>query len=144
MKASDLFKELGMGDEEMKEARNWVNYKHFSETIPDILSLNEYIDTVYKLAVTIDAKPHQWFSERYMTERYLQSDVSIGSDYITNLEKRIEMILGKPSTQPDLKTQLHIHKFLELILTVVRKSKLALPKETLLFLNQIYKGNINT
>ena len=74
MKASDLFKELGMGDEEMSSAREWVNYKHFSETVPDILSLSEYVDTVYKKAVTIDAKPHQWFSERYMTERYLLSD----------------------------------------------------------------------
>ena len=68
MKASDLFKELGMGDEEMNEARNWVNYKHFSETVPDILSLNEYVDTVYKKAVEMDAKPHQWFSERYMAD----------------------------------------------------------------------------
>ena len=66
MKASDLFKELGMGDEEMNEARNWVNYKHFAETVPDILSLKEYVDTVYKKAVDMDAKPHQWFSERYM------------------------------------------------------------------------------
>ena len=44
MKASDLFKELGMGDEEMNEARNWVNYKHFSKTIPDILSLSSLFD----------------------------------------------------------------------------------------------------
>ena len=44
MKASDLFKELGMGDEEMNEARSWVNYKHFSETVPDILSLSEYVE----------------------------------------------------------------------------------------------------
>ena len=49
-----------MGDEEMNEARNWVNYKHFSETVPDILSLNEYVDTLAK-AVEMDAKPHQWF-----------------------------------------------------------------------------------
>ena len=32
-----------MGDEEMDEARSWVNYKHFSETVPDILSLSEYV-----------------------------------------------------------------------------------------------------
>ncbi len=135
MKASDLFRELGMGDDEMSEARNWVNYKHFSETVPDVLTLSEYVDTVYKHAVTVDAKPHQWFAEKYMTERYLQSDVGIDSDYITNLEKRICKILQNGKIY-----ELHIEKFLELCLGVVRKSLLALPKEVLMFLNQIYKG----
>jgi|TARA_B100000768_G_C11248097_1_gene362763 hypothetical protein len=135
MNAEELFKELGLGDKDMTSAREWVNYKHFSETIPDILSLSEYINTVYKHAVTLDAKPHQWFSERYMTERYLESDIGIDSDYITNLENRITKILDKHNVM-----ELHIQKFLELILTVVRKSKLALSKETLLFLNLIYKG----
>ena len=135
MKASDLFKELGMGDEEMNEARNWVNYKHFSETVPDVLTLSEYVDTIYKRAVTVDAKPHQWFSEKYMTERYLQSNIGIDSDYITNLEKRICKILQNGKIY-----ELHIEKFLELCLGVVRDSLLALPKEVLMFLNQIYKG----
>ena len=135
MKASDLFRELGMGDDEMSEARNWVNYKHFSETIPAVLTLSEYVDTVYKHAVTVDAKPHQWFSEKYMTERYLHSDVGIDSDYVTNLENRICKILQNGKIY-----ELHIEKFLELCLGVVRKSLLALPKEVLMFLNQIYKG----
>ena len=135
MKASDLFRELGMGDDEMSEARNWVSYKHFSETVPDVLTLSEYVDTIYKRAVTVDAKPHQWFSEKYMTERYLQSNIGIDSDYITNLEKRICKILQNGKIY-----ELHIEKFLELCLGVVRKSLLALPKEVLMFLNQIYKG----
>jgi len=137
MKADELFKELGLGDKEMGEARSWVNYKHFSETIPDILTLSEYIDTVYKHAVTMDAKPHQWFSERYMTERYLQSDVEIGTDYIAKLEERI-------STLMERMLDTHLLKFLNLCLSVVQKSKLALPKETLIFLNDIYKGKFDT
>lgn len=135
MKASDLFKELGLGDSDMESAREWVNYKHFSETVPDVLTLNEYVDTVYKQAVTMDAKPHTWFSERYMAERYLQSDVGIDSDYVTNLENRIYKILQNGKTY-----ELHIEKFLELCLGVVRKSLLALPKEALMYLNEIYKG----
>ena len=95
MNVSELFKELGLGDSDMESAREWVNYRHFSETVPDVLSLSEYVSTVYKKAVTIDAKPHQWFSERYMADKYLRSDVGIGSDYITNLENRIVNILDK-------------------------------------------------
>jgi hypothetical protein len=132
MKASDLFKELGMGDEEMNEARNWVNYKHFSETVPDILSLNEYVSTVYKKAVEMDAKPHQWFSERYMTERYISSNVSINSDYIHKLQDRVLDLLD--SEHPP-----HIHKFLKLCIEIVQKDKKALSKDCLIFMNQIHK-----
>jgi len=135
MNVSELFKELGLGDSDMESASEWVNYRHFSETVPDVLSLSEYVSTVYKKAVTIDAKPHQWFSERYMADKYLRSDVGIGSDYITNLENRIVKILDKHNS-----IELHIQKFLELCLTDVQKWKLALSKEALLFLNEIYKG----
>ena len=120
MKAENLFKELGLGDDDMESAREWVNYKHFSKTVPDVLTLSEYLDTVYKKAVTLDAKPHQWFSERYMTERYLE---------------RVDTIFESGRT-----LELHIQKFLELILNTVQKSKLALTKETLIVLNKIYKG----
>jgi len=133
MKASDLFKELGMGDEEMNEAREWVNYKHFSETVPDILSLNEYVDTVYKKAVEIDAKPHQWFSERYMTERYISSNVNIEVDYIDKLQNKV-LALIESELPP------HIHKFLKLCIEIVRKDKKALSKDCLMFMNQIHKG----
>ena len=135
MKAENLFKELGLGDDDMESAREWVNYKHFSKTVPDVLTLSEYLDTVYKKAVTLDAKPHQWFSERYMTERYLESDVTIDSKYITNLIERVDTIF-----ESGRELELHIQKFLELILNTVEKNKWALTKETLIVLNQIYKG----
>tara|TARA_Y100000389_G_scaffold199643_1_gene238433 strand:+ start:2039 stop:2452 length:414 start_codon:yes stop_codon:yes gene_type:complete len=135
MNVSELFKELGLGDSDMESAREWVNYKHFSETVPDVLSLSEYVNTVYKQAVQMDAKPHQWFSERYMTDKYLQSDVVINSDYVTNLEERIDKIF-----ESGKEFELHIQKFLELCLNTTQKYKLALSKETLVFLNEIYKG----
>jgi len=135
MKADKLFKELGLGDDDMESAREWVNYKHFSKTVPDVLTLSEYLDTVYKKAVTMDAKPHQWFSERYMTERYLESDVQVKLEYVTKLEERIDTIF-----ESGKELELHIQKFLELILNTVAKNKWALTKETLIVLNQIYKG----
>ena len=39
-----------------------------ASSVPDVLKLDEYVNTVYKHAVDKDAKPHQWFSERYMKE----------------------------------------------------------------------------
>ena len=83
----------------------------------------------------MDAKPHQWFSERYMIERYLESDIIIDSKYIVNLEERIDTIF-----ESGREHGLHIQKFLELILNTVAKNKWALTKETLIVLNQIYKG----
>ena len=71
MNPKDFFKELGLGDDDLQQAREWVSYKKFASSVPDVLKLDEYVNTVYKHAVDKDAKPHQWFSERYMKEKYL-------------------------------------------------------------------------
>ena len=42
--------------------------------------------------VDTDARPHTWFSERYMTERYLVSNVKIEQDYIHKLQDRVLQI----------------------------------------------------
>lgn len=136
MKASDLFRELGLGDDELNEAREWVNYRHFAETVPDILQLNEYVDTIYKQVVEKDAKPHKWFSERYMVERYLTSDVVVGDEYLDNLNTRVDKIKERTNHLP------HIDEFLTLISDTVRTTHKALPKECLMFLNELYKGNL--
>jgi len=136
MKASDLFKELGLGDDELNEAREWVNYKHFAETVPDILQLSEYVDTIYKQVVEKDAKPHKWFSERYMVERYLTSNVVVDGEYLNNLITRVGKIKERTSHLP------HIDNFLTLISDTVSTNRKALPKECLLFLNELYKGNL--
>jgi len=136
MNASDLFRELGLGDDELNEAREWVNYKHFSDTVPDILTLTEYLETIYKHIVDKDAKPHKWFSERYMSERYLSSNVEVGDEYISKLNERVLKIVERTNHLPP-----HIDEFLKFIINSVHTSKRALPKECLMFLNSLYKGN---
>lgn len=135
MNASDLFRELGLGDNELNEAREWVNYKHFAETVPDVLTLTEYINTIYKRVIDSDAKPHKWFSERYMVEKYLSSNVDVGGEYLSSLKERVSKI--KDST-PHLYP--HISEFLNLIIETVTSNRKALPKHCLIFLNELYRG----
>ena len=71
MNTSDFFNELGLGDPDMDKAREWVSYRKFANSVPDILTLDEYIDTIYKKVITDNAKPHMWFSQRYMVAKYL-------------------------------------------------------------------------
>ena len=80
MNPKDFFKELGLGDEDLQQAREWVSYKKFASSVPDVLQLEEYVNTVYKHAVDKDAKPHQWFSERYMKEKWLTEDIFISDE----------------------------------------------------------------
>ena len=135
MNASDLFRELGWGDDELNEAREWVNYKHFAETVPDVLTLNEYISTIYKRTIDTDAKPHTWFSERYMQDKYLSSNVVVDEEYISKLKERVSKIKGSTNHLPP-----HISAFLTLIVETVTVKKTALPKQCLIFLNDLYRG----
>jgi len=133
MNPKDFFKQLGLGDDEMNEAREWVNYKHFSETIPDILSLNEYTESVWKRAVDLDAKPHQWFSERYMREKYLVTDIPATDEYIEKMNQRLDDVLERTEESPNV-------KFIGVCRTIVNEDKFCLSKECLVTLNKIYKG----
>ena len=133
MNPKDFFRELGLGDDELNEARKWVNYKHFENSVPDILSLSEYVDTIYKRAFDKDAKPHQWFSERYLVQRYLYTDIIVTDKYWKGLQERIDKILDKEIEE-------HHQQFLYFLLDYVELEKKCLSKECLVFLNEIYKG----
>ena len=135
MNPKDFFKELGLGDDDLQQAREWVSYKKFASSVPDVLKLDEYVSTVYKHAVEKDAKPHQWFSERYMKEKYLLENIYITDDYIHKIQDRIEQICSKTNPSP------HIVKFLSLCIDTVQKENKALSKDCLIFMNKIYKGN---
>jgi len=140
METSEFFKQLGLGDPDMEEAREWVSYTKFEEAVPDILTLSEFVDTVLKKTVTDNAKPHLWFSERYMVSRYLQSNEPASDDYIEQFNSRIVVLKDKLTSADD--TYNHIHKFLDVLVEQIHTKRMIFPKEVLEYLNQLYKGKV--
>lgn len=140
METSEFFKQLGLGDPDMEEAREWVSYTKFEEAVPDILTLSEFVDTVLKKTVTDNAKPHLWFSERYMVSRYLQSNEPASDDYIEQFNSRIVVLKDKLTSSDD--TYNHIHKFLDVLVEQIHTKRMIFPKEVLEYLNQLYKGKM--
>jgi hypothetical protein len=140
METSEFFKQLGLGDPDMEEAREWVSYTKFENAVPDILTLSEFVDSVLKKTVTDDAKPHLWFSERYMISRYLNSTNPASDDYIEQFESRITVLKSKISS--DDITYKYIHKFLDILIQEIHTKRMVFSKEVLEYLNELYKGNI--
>ena len=139
METSEFFKQLGLGDPEMEKAREWVSYTKFEEAVPDILTLSEFVDTVLKKTVTDNAKPHLWFSERYMVSRYLQSNEPASDDYIEQFDSRIVVLKNKLSSGDNYN---HIHKFLDVLVEQIHTKRMIFPKEVLEYLNQLYTGKM--
>lgn len=136
MNTSDFFKELGLGDPEMEKAREWVSYNQFKNSVPDILSLEEYIDMIYKKVQNDNARPHLWFSERYMISKYLSTDILGDDSYVDNVLERIKKL---SSSIPKESNFQHIHSFLDTLTNHISTKRTILPKEVLIYLNKLYK-----
>ena len=136
MDTSDFFKELGLGDPDMEKAREWVSYNQFKNSVPDILTLEEYIDMIYKKVQSADARPHLWFSERYMISKYLTTNESAEDSYVDNVLERIKKLI---SSIPKESNFSHIHSFLDTLTTHISTKRTILPKEVLVYLNKLYK-----
>jgi len=133
---SDLFKQLGLGDPDMAKAREWVSYNQFKNSVPDILSLEEYIDMIYKRVQNNNAKPHLWFSERYMISTYLVTDDIADDSYIDNVLHRIEKLNNRIPNESNFE---HIHSFLNTLKEHISTKRTILPKQVLVYLNKLYK-----
>jgi hypothetical protein len=136
LNTSDFFKELGLGDPEMEKAREWVSYNQFKNSVPDILSLEEYIDMIYKKVQNDNARPHLWFSERYMISKYLSTDILGDDSYVDNVLERIKKL---SSSIPKESNFQHIHSFLDTLTNHISTKRTILPKEVLIYLNKLYK-----
>ena len=136
MESNELFRELGLGDPEMEEARKWVSYKKFEEAVPDILTLSEFVNTVMKKAVNDNAKPHLWFSQRYMISKYMASGTPATDEYTSEMMKRINILVKHiPNETP----YQHIHTFLNTLTEHLISTRHIMPKEVLEYLNELYK-----
>lgn len=136
MESKDLFKQLGLGDPDLEEARKWVSYKKFEEAVPDILTLSEFVDTVLKKAVGDDAKPHLWFSQRYMISKYVSTDTPASDEYINEMLNRFNILTKRIPNETNL---LHIHNFLNTLTEYLITNRRVLPKLVLEYLNELYK-----
>ena len=139
MDTSEFFKQLGLGDPDMEKAREWVSYSKFEESVPDILTLSEFVDTVLKHTVTLDAKPHQWFSERYMISKYLHSETPATDEYVEQFDSKIKLIKSKLSLHIDCE---HIQKFLDILIDQIHTTRLVFRREVLEYLNELYKKKV--
>ena len=136
MDTSDFFKELGLGDPDMEKAREWVSYNQFKNSVPDILTLEEYIDMIYKKVQSADARPHLWFSERYMISKYLTTNESAEDSYVDNVLERIKKLISSIPKESNFN---HIHSFLDTLADHISTKRTILPKEVLVYLNKLYK-----
>jgi len=136
LNTSDFFKELGLGDPDMEKAREWVSYNQFKNSVPDILTLEEYIDMIYKKVQNVDARPHLWFSERYMISKYLTTKEPAEDSYVDNVLERIKKL---SSSIPKESNFNHIHSFLDTLADHISTKRTILPKEVLVYLNKLYK-----
>ena len=136
MNTSDFFKELGLGDPDMEKAREWVSYNQFKNSVPDILTLEEYIDMIYKKVQNVDARPHLWFSERYMISKYLTTKEPAEDSYVDNVLERIKKL---SSSVPKESNFNHINSFLDTLADHISTKRTILPKEVLVYLNKLYK-----
>ena len=136
MNSNDLFKQLGMGDPEMKKARDWVSYKKFEQSVPTILTLEEFVNTVLKKSIMMDAKPQLWFSERYMVSKYIDSDTTMNDDYVDKMLDRINILHKSIQSSDEFR---HIHQFLNVLVEHISTNRTVVPKEVLEYLNKLYK-----
>lgn len=136
MESSDLFKQLGLGDPDMEKAREWVSYKKFENSVPDILTLSEFIDTVFKKAYSDNVKPHLWFSERYMISHYIANSDSASDEYVDNMVSKLELIRQRIPSDNEFQ---HLHLFLNKLNEYICTTRTLIPKNVLTYLNTLYK-----
>lgn len=139
METSEFFKQLGLGDPDMEKAREWVSYSKFEESVPSVLTLSEFVDTVLKHTVKVDAKPHLWFSEKYMIGRYLHSETAATDEYVEQFDSKIKLLKSKLSLHIDCE---HIQKFLDILIEQIHTTRCVFQKEVLEYLNELYKKKV--
>lgn len=105
------------------------------------LTLVEYIDTIYKnTSIGKDIFTDVEFIEIYMIKTYVDTDEHASDEYISKMVNRIDTLMKSISK---LDEHPHTHRFLNLLKQHIYSNKTILSKQTLVYLNDLYKGKLN-
>tara|TARA_Y100000817_G_C16665240_1_gene459001 strand:+ start:90 stop:533 length:444 start_codon:yes stop_codon:yes gene_type:complete len=134
LKPSELFKKLLEASGSHK--KEFVpDYNTFQDSVPDILTLDEFVNLIYKKVVEDNSKPHRYFSERYIRDEYLSTDICATNDYVLEFTNKMLLL----QQRIDLKKHKHLSEFIVLVVNHLNNKRVVLSKQCLEFLNKIYK-----
>ena len=137
----ELFDQLSRDDPDMKEVMKVVEYRSFKSSVPNILLLEEFVDTIYRKAVSKDDLQTIWFCERYIKDRYLYANEESSEEYRHKTQERLIELSNRISNASGGKYT-HLMKFIDVIIGTLYESNKLLTKETLEYLNKVYKGKV--
>jgi len=141
LEKDELFDQLGWGDPDMEEARKVVEYRNFKSSVPNILLLEEFIDTVYRKAVARNDLQIIWFCERYVKDTYLYTNEKSSEEYRHKTQERLIELSNRVSNMSG-GDYTHLMKFVDVIIGTLYESNKLLTKEVLEYLNKVYKGKV--
>jgi len=141
MKPSELFKKLGVGVSSSNSENRMPDYSTFQDAVPDILTLEEFVNLIYKKVVKDNSNPHRYFSERYIRDEYLSTDICANNDYVLEFTNKMLLL----QQRIDLKKHKHLSEFIVLVVNHLANKRTVISKHCLEFLNKIYKtkGDFN-
>lgn len=135
MDSSKLFDKFSEGDSDMQSAR-----KRVSSATSVKYTLVEYIDTIYKnTSIVSTIFTDTDFIEVYMIKTYVETDELASDEYVSKMITRIDTLIN---SIPKLNEHPHTYRFLNLLKQHIRSNKTILSKETLVYLNDLYKGKV--
>jgi hypothetical protein len=130
MDSSKLFDKFSEGDSDMQSAR-----KRVSSATSVKYTLVEYIDTIYKNTSIVNTIfTNADFIEVYMIKTYVETDELASDEYVSKMITRIDTLIN---SIPKLNEHPHTYRFLNLY-----SNRTILSKETLVYLNDLYKGKL--
>ena len=141
LEKDELFDQLSRNDPDMKEALKVVEYRSFKRSVPHILLLEEFVDTIYRKAVSKDDLQTIWFCERYIKDSYLYTNEESSEEYRHKTQERLIELSNRVSNVSGGKYT-HLMKFIDVIIGTLYESNKLLTKETLEYLNKVYKGKV--
>jgi len=138
MKPSDLFNKLSEDyDDDEKAEREELLYKKFKSYIPTILSIDEFVNSVLRRSVETNDKQKLYFSQKYMLDTYVNSNIECDETYTTKFTEKMDTLAEVIPYEPIYE---HIHIFINIITQYVITEQKVVPLVVLEYINTLYKN----